>query len=161
MTAAGRFAGGAGFAAALVFVLGGCGGGNKVSAISLEPRLLPASSVPGFNAVATRGVAKFGSASDAAKAQSWMHSQDVQQPCYGVCIFSPRVVKLAGVPGSKMVVQSQVRARPSDPSNYRAEFTTGRYLYWAWFSGDSRAKTTSQFERGIAAYYQHAKQQKS
>ena len=107
------------------------------------------------------GVAKFDSASDAAKAQSWMHSQDLQQPCYGVCIFSPRVVKLAGVPGSTVVAQYVVPARPSDQANYRAEFAIGRYLYWIWFSGDSRAKTKSNFERGIATYYQHAKQQKS
>jgi hypothetical protein len=215
MAAAGRFAGVAGFAAALVFVLGACGGSSKVSATSLEPRLLPASSLPGFTSVATRnwsnpvdlasqgvalpqptypseavkefqtahlqgaagevlrrgvgldqtdiviGVAELDSASDAAKAQSWMHSQDLQEPCFGVCIFSPRVVKLAGVPGSAAVVQYLARARPSDPANYRAEFTIGRYLYWAWFSSDSRAKTKSEFEAGIARYYQHAKQQKS
>ena len=47
MSAAGRFGGGVGFAAALVFLLSACGGGNKVAAASLEPRLLPASSVPG------------------------------------------------------------------------------------------------------------------
>ena len=215
MAAAGRFAGGVGVAAALVLVVGACGGGSKVSAASLEPRLLPASSLPGFTSVATLnwsnpvdlvsqgvalpeptypsaavkefqtahlqgaagevlrrgtgadetdiviGVAEFDSASNAAKAQSWMHAQDLQQPCFGACIFSPRAVKLAGAPGSSAVVQTLVRARASDPANYRAEFTIGRYLYWAWFSGDSRAKTRSEFGAGIAGYYRHAKQQKS
>jgi hypothetical protein len=204
-----------GLAAALVFLLGACGGGSNVSATSLEPRLLPASSLPGFNSVATlnwsnpvdlvgqgvalpeptypsaavkefqaahlqgaagevlrrgsgvnqtdivTGVAKFGSASDAAKAQSWMHLQDLQQPCFGACIYSPRAVKVAGAPGSSAVIQTLVRAQPSDPANYRAEFTIGPYLYWAWFSGDSSAKTKSEFETGIASYYQHAKQQTS
>ena len=212
-----RRTGGVGLAAALVVVLGGCGGGggSNVSATSLEPRLLPASSLPGFNSVATLnwsnpidlvglgvalpeptypsaavkefqaahlqgaagevlrrgsgvhqtdiviGVAKFDSASDAAKAQSWMHVQDLQQPCFGACIYSPHGVKLAGAPGSSAVIQTLVRARPSDQANYRAEFTNGPYLYWAWFSGDSRAKTKNAFGAGIARYYQHAKQQKS
>lgn len=215
MAAAGRLVGGMGIAVALVFVLGACGGGSKVSATSLEPRLLPTSSAPGFKSVATLdwsnpidlvgqgvalpqptnpsaavkefqtahlqgaagevlrrgagvdetnvviGVAQFDSASDAAKAQSWMHLQDLQQPCFGACIFNPQAVKLAGVPGSAAVIQTVVRARPSDPANYRAEFTIGRYLYWIWFSGDSSAKTKGEFEAGIAGYYQHAKQQKS
>jgi hypothetical protein len=215
MTAAGRIAGAVSLAVALAFVLGACGGGSGVSATSLGPRLLPASSLPGFNSVATlnwnnpvdlvgrgialpeptypsaavkefqgahlqgaagevfrrgngvrgtdvvTGVAAFDSASDAAKAQSWMHGQDLQQPCFGACFFGPQVVKLAGVPGSTAVVQTVVRARSSDPANYRAEFTIGRYLYWAWFSGDSRVKTMNEFKAGIAGYYQHAKQQKS
>jgi hypothetical protein len=54
MASAGRFVGGAGVAVALVFVLGACGGASKVSATSLEPRLLPASSLPGFKSVGTR-----------------------------------------------------------------------------------------------------------
>jgi hypothetical protein len=229
MAAAGKFAGGVGLAVALVFVLGACGGGGKVtitvtttspgggstvSATSLDPRLLPASAVPGFIPVARLnwsnpidlvaqgialpqptypsaavkefqtthlqgaagevlrrgigknatdvviGVAEFDSASDAAKAQSWMHLHDLQQPCYAACDYLPLAVKVGGVPGSSAVVQTLVKARPSDPANYRAEFTIGKYLYWISFSADSRATTKSLFEAGIAGYYQH-EQQKS
>lgn len=213
--AAGRLVGGMCFAVALVFALGACGGSSKVSASSLQPRLLPASAAPGFKSVATLdwsnpidlvgqgvalpqptspsaavkefqddhlkgaagevlrqgsgvdetdvviGVAQFGSDSNAAKAQSWMHGQDLQQPCFGACVFNPQTVKLAGVPDSTAVIQTLVNAQPTDPANYRGEFTIGNNLYWIWFSGDSSAKTKSEFMAGIAGYYQHAKQQSS
>jgi hypothetical protein len=204
------------FSAALVFILGACGGGSgNVSASSLEPRLLPASSVPGFSlltkldwsdpvdlvaqgvplpeptypsagveefqdanvkgaagevlrrgagADATEiriGVAKFGSDSDAGKVRDWMHAQDLQQPCFGACTFRSQAVQLSGVPDSAAVIQTQVAARPPKPANYRAEFTVGNYLYWAWFSADSSAKTRSLFDAGIGRYYAHAKQQTS
>lgn len=107
------------------------------------------------------GVAEFASASDAKKAKIWMHMQDVQQPCFGTCIFSPRPVKLAGIPESVAVVQKLVKARPPDPANYRAEFTIGKYLYWTWFTGDSRSKTEREFVAGIANYYRHATHESS
>jgi hypothetical protein len=203
-------------AALSLAVVSGCGGGGKASASSLDSRLLPASSVPGFglerrldwsnpidlvgegvalpdithpsagvkefqNAhlkgaageVLNRGaglnaseihigVAKFGSASDAAKVRSWMHGQDLQQPCFTQCVFSPRPMKLSEVPNSSAVVQSTTGGNPgSGPANYHAEFTVGPYLYWVWFQGDASAKTKSRFQSGIGLYYQHAKQQKS
>jgi hypothetical protein len=212
MTAAGRLAGGVALSVALVLVLGACGGGSKVSAASLKPRLLPASSLPGYTSVAsldwsdpidlvgqgvpipettypsaavkefrsahlkgaagevlrrgsglnetniTVGVAEFGSTSDATKMQSWMHSEDLQQPCFGACVFSPEAVKLSGIPGASAVIQTVPNAKPSDQANYRAEFTIDKYLYWGSFSGDTSATTKSAFEAGIAAYYRHAKQ---
>jgi hypothetical protein len=215
MAAPGRFVGGVGFAAALVFVLGACGGASNVSATSLEPRLLPASSLPGFNSVGKLdwsnpvdlagqgvalpestyptaavkefksahlegaagevlrqgfgpdetniwiGVAEFDSASDAANVRNWMHVQDLQQPCLGACVYRPLPLKLSGVPDSAAVIQTLFAAQPPKPANYRAEFTIGKYLYWAWFSADSRAKTKSEFEAGVGAYYQHATKQKS
>jgi len=197
-------------------LVGGCGGSGKVSTASLDPRLLPASSVPGYGLerrldwsnpidlvgegvalpnvthpsaavkefesghlkgaageVLNRGVglnaneihigvAKFGSASDASKIRSWMHSQDLQQPCFTQCVFSPRPMKLSGVPNSAAVVQTTTGGKPgSGPANYRAEFTVGPYLYWVWFPADSGAKTKGRFQSGVAIYYQHAKQQKS
>jgi hypothetical protein len=202
--------------AALSLVLvSGCGGGGKASTTSLDPRLLPASSVPGFvlerrldwsnpvdlvgegvalggtthpsagveevqgahlkgaaGEVLSRGgglnlseihigVAKFDSASDAAKVRSWMHGQDLQQPCFAVCAFKPQPMKLSGVPNSVEVVQTTAGGKPgSGPANYRAEFTVGPYLYWVWLPGDASAKTRSRFETGLGLYYQHVKQHK-
>jgi hypothetical protein len=63
------------------------------------------------------GVAEFNSAADAAKAQTWMHMQDAQQPCFGTCILSPLAVRITEVPKSTAVIQKLVEARPSDPAN--------------------------------------------
>jgi hypothetical protein len=197
-------------------LVSGCGSSGTVSATTLDPRLLPASSVPGFGLerkldwsdpvnlvgegvplpeithpsagvkefqsahlkgavgeVLNRGsgldvseihlgAAKFDSASDAVKVRNWMHGEDLQQPCFGICAFSPKPTKLAGVPNSAAVVQTTTGGRPGfGPANYRAEFTIGPYLYWAWFQGNSSPKTKSTFESGIGRYYQHAKQQQS
>lgn len=197
-------------------LVSGCGGGDTVSATTLYPRLLPASSVPGFGLERTLdwsnavnlvgegvalpeithpsaavkefqsahlkgaagevlnkgaglnlteihlGTAKFDSASDAVKVRNWMHGQDLQQPCFALCAFSPKPTKLSGVPNSSAVVQTATGGRRGfGPANYRAEFAIGPYLYWAWFQGDSSPRTKSTFEMGLGRYYQHAKQQKS
>ena len=74
-------------------------------------------------------------------------------------------IRLTRVISAEVTKREKAHAQAAEPTrdqaNYRAEFAIGRYLYWVWFSGDSRAKTKSNFERGIATYYQHAKQQKS
>ena len=151
-------------AGALIAGCGSSGNGGNVSSTSLQPRLLPASQVPGFglqrtldwsdpvNLVgeglalpqithpsaavqefegahvrgatgeiltsgssfnqteATLGVAQFKSPADATRVRDWMHSQDLHQPCYGQCIFSPYSASLA-VPDSRFVVQS---SKPPD-----------------------------------------------
>jgi hypothetical protein len=82
------------------------------------------------------GVAKFDSASDAAKVRSWMHGEDLQQPCFTQCVFSPRPVKLSGVPNSA-AVQTTTGSKPgSGPANYRiprghltASMRSGRSLH--------------------------------
>jgi hypothetical protein len=201
-----------------VVLVAGCGGGDsKVSASSLNPRLLPSSSLPGFrlerkldlsdpvNLVgegialpeathpsaavkefesagvqgasgevfkqgggldATEvhiGTARFGSGGNADKVRKWMHGQDLQQPCFSQCAFSPRPTRLPGVPNSAAVVQVATAppAAPGvvAPANYRAEFTSGPYLYWVWFRGDASAKTKAEFVAGLKLYYRHAKQQ--
>jgi hypothetical protein len=45
------------------------------------------------------GVAKFKSAGGAGKVRDWMHREDLQQPCFAQCIFSPRNLVLPGIPG--------------------------------------------------------------
>ncbi len=117
----------------------------------------------GFNVTAIHlGAAKFDSASDAVKVRNWMHGEDLQQPCFSICAFSPMPTKVPGVPNSAAVIQTTTGGRRGfGPANYRAEFTIGPYLYWAWFQGNSSPQTKSTFEKGLGRYYQHAKQQKS
>ena len=207
-------------AGALIAGCGSSGNGGNVSSTSLQPRLLPASQVPGFglqrtldwsdpvNLVgeglalpqithpsaavqefegahvrgatgeiltsgssfnqteATLGVAQFKSPADATRVRDWMHSQDLHQPCYGQCIFSPYSASLA-VPNSRFVVQSSkppppppgappgAKAGPA-PANYLAEFTIGPYLYWATLHADSTAR--ARFEEGVKRAYAHANQ---
>lgn len=204
---------------ALVTAVGavaGCGGGgNKVSASSLKPRLLPAAGTPGFrvqrtldwsdpvNLVGegvfvpqsvrpaqalkavknglegaagevlargappegseiTNGVAKYESSSDAEAARDWMHRQDLKQPCFGQCIFSPQNFVIAGVPGAKAVRQVPTIPPPKGappgagpPTRYLVEFTLGRYLYFAWTEGDSRE--ARRFADGARRYYVRVK----
>jgi hypothetical protein len=195
------------------------GGGGKVSSASLQPKLLPASSVPGFGlqrrldwsepvnlvvegmylpqalhpsaaikeleankfdgaagevlatgsgpeATEVRiGVAKLGSASDAAAEREWMHHEDGQQPCFSQCTFAPQAKAIKAVPAARFVVQSSklpplppgapknAKVAPP-PANFMAEFTVGPYLYWAFLQGEASAQ--SRFEAGIALYYAHA-----
>ena len=210
-------------------VIAGCGGsGGKVSSASLEPRLLPKNSIPGFGVQRTldwtnpvdlvgqglalsqvtrpstavkefsdrhlrgaagrifaqgsgleetvirTGVAQFDSAADANGVRDWMHEQDLEQPCYGKCIFSPAPIAIAGIPNARFVEQSShVPAPPAPPpgftpppgakgrhapvfagpapANYLAEFTVGPYLYWAVLQ--ATAGSRSRFEAGLKAYY--------
>ena len=85
---------------------------------------------------ATVGVAQFKSAADATRVRDWMHSENLHQPCYGQCIFSPYSVALASIPASRFVVQSSKPPPPPPgapagarvgpgPANYLAEFTIG------------------------------------
>jgi len=117
------------------------------------------------------GVARFKNEADANGVRDWMHREDLQQPCFGPCVFAPGPVKVPGIPSLRFVVQSshapppppppgaprgaKVRVGPA-PANYLAEFTIGPYLYWAALHGDTTAQR--QFEQGVKAYYARAKQ---
>jgi hypothetical protein len=122
----------------------------------------------GFNeSEAVVGVAQFKEAADANRVRDWMHKQDLQQPCFSQCIFSPGPVSVPGIPGLRFVEQSShvpplppgaprgAKVGPA-PANYLAEFTIGPYLYWATLHGDSTAK--GRFEQAVKLYYAHAKQ---
>jgi hypothetical protein len=121
----------------------------------------------GEETIATVGVAKLGSAGDAERVRNWMHSQNLEQPCYSQCIFSPYPAKLAGVPGARYAIQSAKAPPPPPgaprgakvvaqaPASYFVEFTIGPYLYWVALHGDVTAK--SRFEQGVRLYYAHAR----
>jgi hypothetical protein len=126
----------------------------------------------------TSGVMKFQSAADAQKVRDWMHGQDLQQPCFAQCIFSPLNLAIPSVPGAVGVKQVPVGAAagpvgPSPkvlaalrrqgitpptpppgatngpPTNYFVEFAIGPYVYFASVNGG----TQGQFIAGAKQYY--------
>ena len=107
------------------------------------------------------GVVKFKSPTGAGRTRDWLRSQDLKQPCYSQCIFQPRSVTLADIPGSSYVIQdTTLPKKPGEPGgppvNYSAEFTVGPYLYWISLRADASAE--KQFRAGIEGFYAHAKQ---
>ena len=207
----------------VVVLLAGCGSGSEtVSSTSLQPRLLPATSLPpvpvGSNVLrfevertfdwsdpvnlvgqglflpaftrpsvavahftdahlrgavgeelgaggekgahATVGVALFKSEADANRVREWMHHQDLQQPCFTECIYTPGSVTVPGIPSARVVVQtSKVPSKPGgssseDEANYLAEFSVGPYLYWTWTHGETRSQPL--FLEAVRLYHAHA-----
>ena len=84
--------------------------------------------------IITAGVAKFPSEAEATKVRDWMHSQDLQEPCYGACIYSPTAFAIPGVPNAKAVEQRPnelaLKLDPTMSSQFRVAFTDGPYLHW-------------------------------
>jgi hypothetical protein len=123
------------------------------------------------------GVVKFKSASGAEKFRNWMHREDLQQPCFAECIFSPRNLALSGVPGGEAVRQVPSAQPPGTPppgvklppgvkaprvlpgsgppTRYLAEFTVGKYLYFISTQGNAAAK--AKFVAGTQQYYKRVK----
>ena len=118
------------------------------------------------------GVAEFKSAGGAEKVRDWMYSEDLQQPCFAQCIFSPRNLALSGVPGAKAVRQvpsaqppgpppgvklppgvkaPRVAPGSGPPTRYLAEFTIGDDLYFVSTEGNAAAR--ARFVTGIQQYY--------
>lgn len=122
------------------------------------------------------GVAKFKSTGEADKVRDWMHREDLQQPCFAECIFSPRILPLPSVPGGVAVRQVPSAQAPTPPpgvklppgvkapravpgsgppTRYLAEFTIGKYLYFVSTTGNAAAK--EKFVAGIQQYYRRVK----
>jgi hypothetical protein len=128
----------------------------------------------------TTGVMKFKSAAGARTVQTWMHGQDLQQPCFEQCIFSPASLAVPGVPAALGVRQHAIGAPPAGPppavlaalrrrgitpptpppgattgppSNYLMEFTIGPYVYFASTSGGNQRG----FLAGVKQYYDTVK----
>jgi hypothetical protein len=121
-------------------------------------------------AQARLGVAQFQSAADANQVRDWMHNEDLTQPCYSQCTFSPAPATIAGIPGVRFVVQTGHVPPPpkgahvppgvhvpTGPANFLAEFTIGPRVYWAVLHASPPAQP--QFEAGMKRYYEHAKEQ--
>jgi len=116
------------------------------------------------------GVIKLASPGDATKLQSWMHRQDLTQPCFAQCIFSPRNFPISGIPHVTAVRQVPnknagpppglppgAKAPPGagPPTNYLFEFTIGKYLYFGSTQGE--AKDAPKVVAGARTYYTHVK----
>jgi len=117
------------------------------------------------------GVARFKSASGATQVRDWMHTEDLQQPCFTQCVYTTHPVAVAGIPNLRLVIQSthvppialKHKVPPGvtppkprgGPANYLAEFTVGPYLYWAVLQADASAK--AKFEQGVRLFYAHAR----
>jgi hypothetical protein len=116
----------------------------------------------------TVGVVKLKSARAARQARDWMHREDLQQPCFTACIFSPRNLRIPGVPTATAVqqiptlppsggggspppgAQGPPPGAQGPPTHYLVEFTTGRYLQFTNLDGsrgDARrvAATTQRY----------------
>jgi hypothetical protein len=123
------------------------------------------------------GVLKFKSAGEAEKVRDWMHREDLQQPCFAQCIFSPRNLPIPAVPGAEAVRQVPSAQPPGTPppgvklppgvkaprvlpgggppTRYLVEFTVGPYLYF--FSGEGNAAARAKFVTGAKQYYDRVK----
>jgi hypothetical protein len=205
--------------AGVLAACGGGGGGGKVSASSLDSRLIPPSLLPSYqrqrtfdwsdpvNLVgegfrlpeathpsaavkvldkeglkgatgqrltqgrpptegqATNGVLKLGSAGGATRVRDFLHRQDLQQPCFSACIYSPKDLPVPGVPSAVGVQQipnvppppggGKVAPGQGPPVHYFVEFTVGPYLYFGNADG-----SRSDARRVVALtqrYYQRVK----
>ena len=88
----------------------------------------------------TIGVVKLKSAEGARQARDAMHAQDLIQPCFTACIFSPRNLPIPGVPTATAVKQTPSIPPPpgggqGPPTFYLVEFTVGPYLYFSTSDG--------------------------
>ena len=118
------------------------------------------------------GVVKFKSAGGAEKVRDWMHSEDLQQPCFAQCIYSPRNLAIPGIPGAQAVRQVPSAQQPpgtpppgvklprvvpggGPPIRYLTEFTIGDYLYFISTQGDAAAR--ARFVAGTQQYYKRVK----
>jgi hypothetical protein len=123
------------------------------------------------------GVIKFKSDSGAVKVRDWMHSEDLQQPCFAQCIFSPLNLAIPRIPGARAVRQVPMGAaggpppgiklppgvKPPNgavaaagpPTRYLVEFTVGPYLYFARTEGGAGAR--ARFVKASQRYYQRVK----
>jgi hypothetical protein len=117
----------------------------------------------------TTGVMEFKSASQAASIRDWMHQEDLREPCFTACIYTPGSLPLPAVPGSRAVAQSAHAPAPppppsgsrrkvvvvGPPSRYLVEFVIGRYLYFGWTEAPPNAQ--ANFVKIAEDYYNRVK----
>jgi hypothetical protein len=96
----------------------------------------------------------------AAETRDWMHAQDLRQPCFTACIFSPRMLGIAGVPTATAVQQvPNIPPRrgggQGPPTHYLVEFTVGPYLYFA--NSDGSRSDARNVVAATQRYYQQVR----
>jgi hypothetical protein len=104
----------------------------------------------------TTGVMEFKSASSATKIRDWMHGEDLHEPCFTACIYTPRNLTIGGVRDARAVAQVPSAPKPpplsrglrrapvfvgGPPTRYLAEFVIGRYVYFGWTEGQASDQT--------------------
>jgi hypothetical protein len=109
-------------------------------------------------------VASFDSSDGATQAQSYLHEQDLLQPCYAACTVDPQELSISSVPGAKAVHQVPLKGKlPPNAGNpfeaYAAEFTIGSNLFYAYASGSPGDIPPQIFEKGVTSFYKYANQQ--
>ena len=123
----------------------------------------------------TTGVMKFKSAASAVKIRDWLHGEDLHEPCFTACIYTPHNLVIRDAPGARGVAQvpsapppppsappalrGQRRRAPvfvgGPPTRYLAEFAIGRYVYFGWTTG--QAGDQAKFVTIAKSYYDRAK----
>jgi hypothetical protein len=110
-------------------------------------------------------VYKLGSSDEARDLQTYMHKQDLQQPCYQICSEFPSELKVSGIPGVTAVKQIPQKHLPKNApppfDHYIVEFTDGQYLYRGETYDGPNKVSPARFEKSARDYYSHAKQQSS
>ena len=119
------------------------------------------------------GVMKFESDSGAEKVRDWLHGKDLQQPCFVQCIYNPRNLAIAGIPGVKAVEQvpnaaankpppgvklppgAKIPAGAGPPTHYFMGYPIGPYVYFA--STEGSAGTKARFVKATQRYYNRVK----
>jgi hypothetical protein len=105
--------------------------------------------------------ARFDSADGTTEAQTYLHQQDLQQPCAGACVVSPQEFTIDDIPGATAVHQVPIKG-PLPPGKhpfeaYSVEFTNGSDLFYATASGDPGDIPPRMFEKGAVAFYEYAR----
>ncbi len=114
--------------------------------------------VPPDEGEVTVGVVKFKSPDGALQARDWMHGQDLQQPCFAVCISDSRNLPIPGVPTASAVQQIPGISSANDggqvpPTHYLVEFTVGSCLCFA--STDGSPKDAKNVVAATRLYCRH------
>jgi hypothetical protein len=124
----------------------------------------------GMNGEITTGVMKFKSAGSATKIRDWLHGEDLHEPCFTACIYTPHNLVIRGAPDARGVAQVPSAPPPppaprglrrapvflgGPPTRYLAEFVIGRYVYFGWTEGQARDET--KFVTMAKDYYDRAK----
>jgi hypothetical protein len=105
--------------------------------------------------------AAFDSADGATQAQTYLHEQDLTQPCFQACAVNPKELTIRGIPGATAVHQVPVDRLPPGLRPFEAfavEFTIGSDLFYAYASGDPGDIPPAVFEKGATSFYRYAKE---